>query len=796
MYLTVHSLAALAVITMGQAAQGAGHAAEGQKNTARLDHYGDPLPPAAAGRLGSTRFLLPDTVRSLAFSRDGKTLASASHHLVVLWDCKTGKAIRQFQVEKFEVRAVTFTDEGKVLVVGGAKVSGWPETKTKDTDTAAHLLEPETGRESRPFAGNSLQVLCGAFAADGKAVATGSQEVCIWDRATGKELRRLEGHPMGTGAIAFSPDASMLVSTFFVFVEPVRLWDTRTGKMVRELDRSSTDDRCVTFSPNGKILATGGQRIRFWDVATGRELRRFGNEAQMIHCLAFSPDGATVVSGEDNGRIRLWGVATGEEIEPRSAGGEGAVAFAPDGKTVFTAGGDGVIRAWDHPDGRPLRKFTVGQAVRYPPPFTADGKTLAVAKEGDGIRLWNVSNGKEVCHVPIPQCAEWVLALSVDGNSLVGASYDGKAVRSSIWDVPSRKERLQLGGDLSGLISCAFNPEGTILAVGGMSGSAGLMDAANGKVLGRLSRSQAAGGYCFATRVRFSPDGKLLAVGYRDGIVSLFEVATRAEIQGIIRPPEEEEQHQCWAVAFSADGRLLAAADRDNDVRVLDVATGAERARFKGHHGRVLSLAFAPDGKTLVSGSVDTTALIWEVSAATRAGRAANRALGREELETLWGDLAGDDAAKAHRAVWTLATSPRQSVSFLRERLRPVPAADPPRLPQLVADLDSEQFDVREKAARELEAVGNAAESLLKKAVQEQRSPELKRRAKLLLDRLQGPLPAESLRALRALSALEHSQSEEARLLLGELAKGAPQARLTQEAKGVLARWGTHAAAP
>ncbi|HEV3303917.1 MAG TPA: hypothetical protein VG055_29980 [Planctomycetaceae bacterium] len=190
MYQSLHSLVMLAVVCVVLPAWEVCPAAEGRKEPARLDYYGDSLPPGAVARLGSTRFLLPGAVRALTFSRDGNTLASASHHVVMLWDRKTGRTIRQFPVDKFEVRAITFTDAGQILVLGGGHVDAWPTDK-KDPDTGAYLFDPQTGRESRPFAGNSLEVLCGAFAPDGKSLATGSQEVCIWDRVTGQLVRRL-----------------------------------------------------------------------------------------------------------------------------------------------------------------------------------------------------------------------------------------------------------------------------------------------------------------------------------------------------------------------------------------------------------------------------------------------------------------------------------------------------------------------------------------------------------------------------------------------------------------------------
>ena len=113
--------------------------------------------------------------------------------------------------------------------------------------------------------------------------------------------------------------------------------------------------------------------------------------------------------------------------------------------------------------------------------------------------------------------------------------------------------------------------------------------------------------------------------------------------------------------------------------------------------------------------------------------------------------------------VWALAAVPKQSVPWIKERVRPVPD-DPKRLGQLIAELDAVQFAVREKATVELEKLGDAAEAALRKALAGRPSAEVERRAKLLLEKLRGPVTApDRLRNLRAIEALEHAGTPEAR---------------------------------
>src|SRR5439155_3486616 len=105
-----------------------------------------------------------------------------------------------------------------------------------------------------------------------------------------------------------------------------------------------------------------------------------------------------------------------------------------------------------------------------------------------------------------------------------------------------------------------------------------------------------------------------------------------------------------------------------------------------------------------------TTVLLWDLTGRQSGGRLRPAELTDPDLEALWSDLAGEDAPKAYRAVWGLAASPKQALPLLRGALKPVAAADAGRLRRLVAELDADDFEVRERATRALEEAGEQAE--------------------------------------------------------------------------------------
>lgn len=155
------------------------------------------------------------------------------------------------------------------------------------------------------------------------------------------------------------------------------------------------------------------------------------------------------------------------------------------------------------------------------------------------------------------------------------------------------------------------------------------------------------------------------------------------------------------------------------------------------------------------------------------------------ELEVAWENLGHRDGAIAYQAIWTFVLSSKEAVPFLQSRLKPVEVVDAKVLAKLIAELDSPKFAARDRAKRELERLGEAAEPALSKANRTGMNLEAARRIDDLLERLQGP---RLWQPLRAVEALEHLGSVDARRLLQQLAGGAAEARLTRHARQALTR--------
>lgn len=162
--------------------------------------------------------------------------------------------------------------------------------------------------------------------------------------------------------------------------------------------------------------------------------------------------------------------------------------------------------------------------------------------------------------------------------------------------------------------------------------------------------------------------------------------------------------------------------------------------------------------------------------------------LSRKELDALWTELGQSDSCRGYQATCKLVARPEQAVALFKQHCKPAIAADAANVARLVRNLDNVQFDVRDKAAKELARLGEQAEPTLRQVLKKPCSLEVRRRLERLLDQVeQGPT---TLSLRRAMAVLEQIGTPEARQLVAALARGAPDTHTTREALATLKRLG------
>jgi WD40 repeat protein len=246
--------------------------------------------------------------------------------------------------------------------------------------------------------------------------------------------------------------------------------------------------------------------------------------------------------------------------------------------------------------------------------YSPDGRLLASAGSDHVVLLWEVATGRETAVLEGLGQTMYCLAFSPDGKLLAAGGLDETVC---LWDIPDGRLRGELPGHWPVTMALSFSSDGKTLAAGvgdrfqgSASGEVKLWDVATGTwkadLLGPIERTV---GWPQGSvwSLAYSPDGQLLAVGTGTGHLTLWDVAGEGALAYF------EQGAGVRALAFSPDGWLLAAAGQYT-VRLWDLATGAERGEIQGHRGWVWSLAFAPDGRTLATGSMDRTTRLWDVA--------------------------------------------------------------------------------------------------------------------------------------------------------------------------------------
>jgi RNA polymerase sigma factor (sigma-70 family) len=614
----------------------------------RQDRLGDPLPPGAVARMGSSRLRHP-TDRwgwlpfNTAISPDGKTFLTINGYAVRAWNLRTGKLLYQIRYELGD--QAVFSPDGKWLAMTAKGV--------------IHLRDPATGRKLRriPAVGElPRQPDHIAFSADSHrlAAALHEGEILLFDPATGRQTGSLD--VQGTGklshffSLGFVPDGRTLLAIGYdskvrvavgrwdlatqTLLEPaalasqrfgsrvafspdgrllvdqsgpgrVTLWDTRTGQVRCTLPSDQNrSPYSPILSPDAKTLATadyerGDAVVSLWDTATGELRRRLRiPQTPLLHLRHLSPDGRLLIFTDVYFcRVRLWDLATGQEVleQEAHASGVASLAFTPDGRSIVSGGAD-TVRVWDAQTGQQRKVMSppcwfVNQVMVRP-----DGHTAVSCGTDGTVRVHDLTTGREVRRCLL--------------DREPGAT------------TPRGNQVLQLGLDPDGRTAATLSK-----ADKASCSRLHLWDLDSGRTLARRERSSRPDVPTFSHDGRMLVSTRELQVDHPGAstVVVVEEVTTGRELLTLPQP-----DHFGDLLALTPDGQCLLTVTSTpspdsrpdtqgpSTLRLWELATGKQRLAITsaegGYDRHLTRLAVAPDGRTLATVRRDHTTQLWDLA--------------------------------------------------------------------------------------------------------------------------------------------------------------------------------------
>jgi WD40 repeat protein len=542
---------------------------------------------------GEPRFHTEGDVAALAFAPDGTLWCIDEVGVLWHWALDGKPLVRCFLSDVETLWAFSF--DARFLASGNDDLILW--------DVASGQLVNRLPQSS--------WVTAVVFAPDGRTLATGHDNgtVRFWDVTTQRLVGEIEVAPRAfpVSAIAFSPRGDWVATAGEDRI--VRVWDTTTHKQVSELISHTDRIPALAWSPDGSLLVSAGwdRSARVWRLPQSDPVMLLNSHADLVHSLTFSPDGAFLACADSDFDIHLWSdpvrgeraaVLRGHTDEVR------CLAFSPDGTKLASAGSDRVIHMWDVRQGSLLAGPNSRGRHRI---AVIAGTPFRLASSGsDFLRVWDTVTGEEVA--PSRQYPAHCTAASPDGKWL---AIGGTDHFTKLWNVTEGQLTASLEATKPPIGFATFSPDSHLLAH--TSPADGLVWLWNCETANpELILIEAADG-CTLEGIDFHPDGKRIAAGgidylstgERDGAVCVWDLPHREKLYTV--------DIGVYALCFDPQGKYLAGAGMDDAVYLWDADTQDTIFVLGGHQQKINAIVFDPTGSYLVSGGDDLTIRVWDV---------------------------------------------------------------------------------------------------------------------------------------------------------------------------------------
>lgn len=585
-------------------------------------------------------------VRSVAISPDGKWLASGgSDKSCRIWNLKTHQLITTLTGHEGAVRTIAFSPNGLSLASGGEDnaIKLWDVSPLSRSANALANWKPDS---PKTLNGHTGMVWCLAFSPTGNTLVSGGFDnvIRVWDPNEDSPIGELKQHTDAVTSLAFTPDGQRLLSGSYD--RTLRRWGAMRPAIL-QLAGISAHARPVTvyvaFTPDGKRMVTASRNdpvAKIWDMESGQVLHELSDHKSGVRMAALSPDGTIFATATPNQFIRLWDVETGDEIRRLTAHGAiRGLAFSPDGKRLASASNDKTARIWEVETGKVLIKLPAQKLELRDVVFSPDGKLLVTTAGSDqngspgDLKLWDAETGKELAKLNGHNRRVNMARFSPDGKLLASVSNDRNV---NIWDVATRRRIKTLRFGIPRATTAVVFLDNERIAVGNGGGDIWMWEAKTGRRLGRFQGHKFGGNMktAFVWSLALSPDKTILASASSDidgYSVRLWPLVKNRRLSSWAGKSEASTALKSFAahgkyangIVRSPNGKwIITGGGQDHTAKIWDAKTLFDPsthsapeplASLTGHKRGISCIAFSPDSRFVVTGSLDTTLKFWEM---------------------------------------------------------------------------------------------------------------------------------------------------------------------------------------
>jgi WD40 repeat protein len=528
----------------------------------------------------------------------------------MVFDLATNKELVSLTEHGGPVRSLAFLPDNRTLI----STSDDKTARLGDVGVQTVVDAHPGGVSAVAFHSNGTQVLSGGM----------DKTVKLWGLAPGKEpavVKTFGPLPDPVTAVAFNRDFTQIGASAG---KTVKVW-TLDGKEVLTLTHPAPV-KSLSFSVDKVKIATGAadNLARVWDVATGKELQSFAH-AGPVEAVVFHNNSATIISGSADKTAAIHSLSAVRVIAV-TGGPIRSLTMTPNGSHLLTAD-DKEVKLWNTSNGaKETRVFPGGEGGVTTVAVSKSNNLVAVCGPDLVVRLYNFADAKPVAQLKATGAVRR-LAFSPNNLTLAAAGAD-KSVMT--WNVPFTPGQ-PLAADFGKPVASFAHDAGATDVVFDLD-SLKLYSSGLDKKIRKWKFSSDAPIKSFqhpqiVDAVAFNPAGTLLATGCHDGIVRIWDVAKAQPVKQItahVAPPMTQMVPAVYCLAWSADGKQVVSGGNDHSLKLWDANAGTLVREFKGykekdfekgHREAVLSVAFSPDGKFLVSGGGDDHAIkIWSVA--------------------------------------------------------------------------------------------------------------------------------------------------------------------------------------